>query len=76
MPVLAAMANGNPDQILVLIAPAAMAASAGFMLPVGTPPNAIVFGTGRISMRQMLRTGFWIDLTAVIVITAVTGVVL
>jgi len=76
LPVLAAMANGNPDQILVLIAPAAMAASAGFMLPVGTPPNAIVFGTGRISMRQMLRTGFWIDLTAVIVITAVTGVVL
>lgn len=76
LPVLAAMANGNPDQILVLIAPAAMAASAGFMLPVGTPPNAIVFGTGRISMRQMLRTGFWIDLTAVIVITVVTGVVL
>lgn len=76
MPVLAAMANGNPDGILLLIAPAAMAASAGFMLPVGTPPNAIVFGTGRISMRQMLRTGFWIDLAAVLVITVVTGVVI
>lgn len=76
LPVLAAMMSGNPGEILVLIAPAAMAASAGFMLPVGTPPNAIVFGTGRISMRQMLRTGFWIDLTAVIVITLVTAVVL
>jgi sodium-dependent dicarboxylate transporter 2/3/5 len=76
LPVLAAMMSDNPGEILVLIAPAAMAASAGFMLPVGTPPNAIVFGTGRISMRQMLRTGFWVDLTAVIVITLVTGVVL
>ncbi|MGE0581601.1 MAG: DASS family sodium-coupled anion symporter [Steroidobacteraceae bacterium] len=76
MPVLAAMANGHPDNILLLIAPAAMAASAGFMLPVGTPPNAIVFGTGRISMQQMLRTGFLVDLAAVVVITVVTAVVL
>lgn len=76
MPVLAAMANGNSDGILLLIAPAAMAASAGFMLPVATPPNAIVFGTGRITMRQMLGTGLWMDLAAVVVITAVTGVVL
>jgi sodium-dependent dicarboxylate transporter 2/3/5 len=76
MPVLAAMANGHPEGILMLIAPAAMAASAGFMLPVGTPPNAIVFATGRISMRQMLRTGLLIDLAAVVVITIVTGVVL
>lgn len=76
MPVLAAMADGHPDSILLLVAPAAMAASAGFMLPVGTPPNAIVFGTGRISMRQMLYTGLWVDLAAVLVITIVTGVVL
>jgi sodium-dependent dicarboxylate transporter 2/3/5 len=76
MPVLAAMASGDPGAILMLVAPAAMAASAGFMLPVGTPPNAIVFGTGRITMRQMLRTGFWIDLAAVVVITAVTMVVM
>jgi len=76
MPVLAAMASGEPGAILPLVAPAAMAASAGFMLPVGTPPNAIVFGTGRISMRQMLRTGFWVDLAAVAVITVVSLVIL
>ena len=76
MPVLAAMADGHPGTILVLIAPAAMAASAGFMLPVGTPPNAIVFGTGRISMRQMLRTGLLVDLAAVVVITVVARLVL
>ncbi|MBV6424068.1 MAG: Sodium-dependent dicarboxylate transporter SdcS [Steroidobacteraceae bacterium] len=76
MPVLAAMADGNPATILLLIAPAAMAASAGFMLPVGTPPNAIVFGTGRISMKQMLKAGLQVDLAAVLVITLVTTVVL
>lgn len=76
MPVLAAMTDGRPETLLLLVAPAAMAASTGFMLPVGTPPNAIVFGTGRISMRQMLRTGFWLDITAVLVITLMAGAVL
>lgn len=76
MPVLAAMADGQPQTILLLVAPAAMAASAGFMLPVGTPPNAIVFGTGRITLRQMLRTGVWLDLAAVLVITLIAGVLL
>lgn len=76
MPVLATMVAGNPEAILVLLAPAAMAASAGFMLPVGTPPNAIVFATGRITMRQMLRTGFLVDVAAVVVITLVAVVLL
>jgi len=76
MPVLATMAAGNPETLLVLLAPAAMAASAGFMLPVGTPPNAIVFATGRITMRQMLRTGFLVDIAAVVVITVIAGVLL
>jgi sodium-dependent dicarboxylate transporter 2/3/5 len=53
-----------------------MAASAGFMLPVGTPPNAIVFATGRITMRQMLRTGLLVDVAAVVVITLVAVVLL
>ncbi len=76
MPVLATMLDGNPQTILVLLAPAAMAASAGFMLPVGTPPNAIVFATGRITMRQMLRTGLLVDVAAVVVITLVAVVLL
>ncbi|MGH8285095.1 MAG: SLC13 family permease [Steroidobacteraceae bacterium] len=71
MPVLAALAAGTDAAVLALVAPAAMAASAGFMLPVGTPPNAIVFATGRISLRQMIRAGVWIDLLAVAVIVAV-----
>lgn len=71
MPVLASLAAGGDLPVLALVAPAAMAASAGFMLPVGTPPNAIVFATGRITLRQMLWAGFWLDLAAILVITLV-----
>lgn len=71
LPVLAALAAATQHDALSLLAPAAMAASAGFMLPVGTPTNAIVFATGQISLRQMLRAGAWIDVTAAMVITLV-----
>ncbi|MFT0637717.1 anion permease, partial [Staphylococcus ureilyticus] len=42
-----------------------------YMLPVGTPPNAIVFGTGRISIKKMASVGFWVNLLSIIVIVLV-----
>jgi sodium-dependent dicarboxylate transporter 2/3/5 len=48
-----------------------MAASAGFMLPVGTPANALVFGTGRVSFQQMLRAGWSVNLAAALIISVV-----
>jgi solute carrier family 13 (sodium-dependent dicarboxylate transporter), member 2/3/5 len=56
----------------VLCVPAIVAASCGFMLPVATPPNAIVFGTGHITMRQMMRAGLWLDLIGIILIPLAT----
>lgn len=49
-----------------VILPLTFAASTGFMMPVGTPPNAIVFATGRIPQREMIRVGFVLNLTFVV----------
>ncbi|MGH7127151.1 MAG: SLC13 family permease, partial [Planctomycetaceae bacterium] len=63
------------DPRLILI-PAAISASFGFMLPIATPPNAIVFGTGRIRMGDMARYGFALNLIAVALLTIGTFVLL
>jgi sodium-dependent dicarboxylate transporter 2/3/5 len=59
------------DSMLVLI-PAGLAASCAFMLPVATPPNIIVFGSGHVSIRQMVRTGFLLNLVAILLIPLLT----
>lgn len=56
----------------VLMIPATMAASCGFMLPVSTPPHAIVFGTGRIRLSQMMRYGFVLNLAGSVLIVLAT----
>lgn len=72
MPILAAIAAASDYPVLMLIAPAALAASCGFMMPVGTPPNAIVFGTGRFTIQEMMRAGWRVNLASIVVVTAVT----
>ena len=62
MGVLAVLIGVDP---LLLMAPAALAASAAFMLPVATPPNAIVHGSGLVSIPQMVRAGLWLNLATV-----------
>jgi sodium-dependent dicarboxylate transporter 2/3/5 len=47
---------------------AALGASFGFMLPVSTPPNAIVYGSGLVPLREMVRAGIWLDVTGACVI--------
>lgn len=64
LPVMAAFALALGIHPYALMVPCAMAANCAFMLPVGTPPNAIMFGTGKISIMDMVKTGFWINLLA------------
>ncbi len=76
MPILAALATATGQPVLQLLAPAAMAASCAFMLPVGTAPNAIVYGSGRVLGRDMLRAGLWVNILGWGVIIAVSAVTL
>ncbi len=72
LPVLAGMSvtiNVNP---LLFMLPATISASMAFMLPVATPPNAIVFGSNKISVIQMAKTGLLLNLLGVIIITLLT----
>jgi sodium-dependent dicarboxylate transporter 2/3/5 len=70
IPILAAMAPGLGTHPYLLIVAATLAASCAFMMPVGTPPNAIVFGTGHVTMAQMIKAGFWLNLIGIVLITA------
>ncbi len=71
LPVLAAAATALALAPAVLLVPAAVAASCAFMLPVATPPNAIVFGSGHVTLRQMARAGLALNLLGVVVVTLV-----
>jgi len=72
LPILAALAPVVGVAEGVLLVPATIAASCAFMMPVGTPPNAIVFGTGLVRMPQMMKAGFWLNITGILVIFALT----
>lgn len=76
MPVMAAVAAAVQIDPALLMLPAALSASCAFMLPVATPPNAIVFASGMISVRQMVRHGLALNLIGVIVISAVVYIAL
>ncbi|MDN3640735.1 SLC13 family permease [Simiduia curdlanivorans] len=69
MPILAAAAIGAQVDPLILMLPAALSASCAFMLPVATAPNAIVFGTGEVTVVRMAREGLAINLMGAVVIT-------
>jgi sodium-dependent dicarboxylate transporter 2/3/5 len=74
VPILSALAPGLGVPEMHLVVPATLAASCAFMLPVATPPNAIVFGSGQVSQGQMARAGFWLNLLAILPITALAWV--
>lgn len=70
LPILASVAFAMKANPLLLMIPATLSASCAFMMPVATPPNAIVFGSGRIKIAEMAKVGVFINLIGVIVITA------
>lgn len=69
LPILAGLSIGLGLGSEMLIIPATIAASCAFMLPVATPPNAIVFGTGYVTIPEMAKAGFWLNIIGVVVLT-------
>lgn len=68
IPVIAQFAMQTDYSVLQLCMPVALAASCAFMLPVGTPPNAIVFSSGELTINQMAKTGFVLNLVGIIIV--------
>lgn len=68
LPIAAAVAVGMGQNPLLFLIPVALAANCSYMLPVGTPPNAIVFASGRVTLPQMARAGFLLNLALVPII--------
>ena len=69
LPILASLAYGIGENPLLLAVPAVIAASCAFMLPVATPPNAIVYGIGKITIPQMSKAGIWLNILFIGLIT-------
>lgn len=70
LPLLASAALAGGQNPLLYMLPATFSASCAFMLPVATPPNAIVFGSGKVTVQEMMREGVVLNLLGVVVITA------
>lgn len=71
MPALAAAALGAGVDPAMLMMPAAISASCAFMLPIATPPNAIVFGAERVTTAQMAWAGLWLNLAGTVLVAGV-----
>ena len=75
LPVVAALAIGINVDPLIFALPATLAASCAFMLPVATPPNAIVYGSGYIRIPEMVKAGFVLNIIGIVVLSILALIV-
>ena len=69
LPIMASLSQAIGAHPLLLLIPTTVAASCAFMLPVSTPPNAIVYGSGRIPIMKMVIAGIWLDILSIVLLT-------
>ena len=72
MPILIMFAISIDQNPLFFVIPATIAASCAFMLPIATPPNAVIFGSGKIEIKDMIKAGFLLNIISVIVVTIIS----
>lgn len=71
LPVVGGIAQGAGIDPVEVCIPVTIAASCAFMLPMSTPPNAIIFASGHVSIPQMLRAGIWLNIASILLISFV-----
>jgi len=76
LPILAPMALTIDIHPYILLVSATVAASCAFMLPVATPPNAVVFGSGYLTIPDMVKTGIWMNILSIILLTIIVYFIL
>ncbi|MDO5732108.1 SLC13 family permease [Corynebacterium sphenisci] len=69
LPIIGGIAMAIGIDPMILCVPVALAATSAFMMPVATPPNAIAYGSGYVSMGDMIRSGIWLNLIALVLIS-------
>jgi len=76
LPILASLAIAIDVHPYMLMVAATLAASCAFMLPVATPPNAVVFGSGYLRMQDMVRAGIWLNIVSILILSLMVYFVL
>ena len=71
LPMIGAMALATEFDLYLLALPLGLAASCAFMLPMATGPNAVAYGSGRVSIARMASVGVWVNMLSALVITGV-----
>jgi sodium-dependent dicarboxylate transporter 2/3/5 len=69
LPILVSIASAIDVNPYFLLVGATIAASCAFMLPVATPPNAVVFGSGYLKIEDMVKAGFWLNVLSIFIVT-------
>jgi sodium-dependent dicarboxylate transporter 2/3/5 len=69
LPILASVSISLGVNPLIIMISATIAASCAFMLPVATPPNAVVFGSGYLKIKDMIRTGLFMNFISIIIVS-------
>ena len=75
-PILIIFAIGLEVNPLIFVIPTTIAASCAFMLPIATPPNAVVFGSGKVKINNMMRAGLLLNIISVFVVTVISLIIL
>lgn len=75
IPIIIAVAGAAAISPLPPVLGSAIGCSFAFMLPVATPPNAIIFGSGMVRLPQMIRYGFWLNIAGILIIWIIVGIV-